>query len=297
MTGVLLIDKPEGLTSFGTLIRVKKIIGQKKCGHTGTLDPMATGALTVLLGNATRFAELLPSHNKEYLATIRLGITTDTLDITGTVIEEKEVSATKQDFENILTKFRGKIMQVPPMYSAVSVDGKRLYELARKGETAERQAREIEIFSLELVESNEEKNEYTVSVACSAGTYIRTLADDIGSALGCGAVLTALRRTSANGYPVEKALDLDALKAAKENGTLDEHIMSVDSVMTAYPAVYVTEAQAKRFSNGGELMTDRLHINGETGYYRVYGPGRKFLGLGENRGDGNMYVKKVFRDE
>lgn len=297
MTGILIIDKPEGLTSFGTLIRIKKIINQKKCGHTGTLDPMATGALTVLLGNATRFSELLPVHDKSYDAVLKLGVITDTLDITGEVLETHEVTAKRSDFESVLNSFRGKISQLPPMYSAVSVDGVRLYQLARKGETVERQARTVTIHSLDLIDCDEKNNEYKIHVCCSAGTYIRTLADDIGRALGCGTVLTSLRRTEANGYPVEKALTLDALKEAVENGTLADHIMSVDSVMTAYPDVHVTQPQAVRFSNGNPLMLSRVTGADEKGIYRVYGPDGDFLGLGENTDGENLTSRKIFVKE
>lgn len=296
MTGILLIDKPEGLTSFGALIRVKKIINQKKCGHCGTLDPMATGVLTVLLGGATRFAEIMPDSSKAYRAGIKLGTVTDTLDITGRVLEQNEVSVTKEEFEDAAKRFLGKIRQLPPMYSAVSVDGKRLYELARKGETVERKERDAEIFALNIVDSDEAKGEYTVDVACSSGTYIRTLADDIGRALGCGAVLTALRRTVANGYGVENALTLDELEETVKNGELEKHVMSVDSALQAYPAVRVTAAQAVRFSNGGELSADRLDGVPEPGYYRVYAPDGAFLGAGENRG-GSLYVKKLYKED
>ena len=296
MTGILLIDKPEGLTSFGALIRVKKIINQKKCGHCGTLDPMATGVLTVLLGGATRFAEIMPDSSKAYRAGIKLGTVTDTLDITGKVLEHNEVSVTKEEFEAAAKRFLGKIRQLPPMYSAVSVDGKRLYELARKGETVERKERDAEIFALDIVDCDEAKGEYTVDVACSSGTYIRTLADDIGRALGCGAVLTALRRTVANGYGVENALTLDELEETVKNGELEKHVMSVDSALQAYPAVRVTAAQAVRFSNGGELSADRLDGVPEPGYYRVYAPDGAFLGAGESR-DGSLYVKKLYKED
>lgn len=295
MTGVLLIDKPEGLTSFGALIRVKKIINQKKCGHTGTLDPMATGVLTVMLGSATRFCELLPDHDKAYTATVRLGLETDTLDITGKVLRESPVTATRQDVEKALEGFRGRISQLPPMYSAVSVNGQRLYELARKGEEVERTPREVEITELTLLGCDEAKGEYTLHIACSAGTYIRTLADDLGKKLGCGAVLTALRRTKANGHTVEKALTLEELREAAENGTLEQHLMTVEQAMESYPAVTVTAAQAKRFANGGELMLSRVGGAEQPGYYRVKGPDGTFLGLGENNGGENLLVKRVYR--
>ena len=297
MTGILLIDKPEGLTSFGALIRVKKIIGQKKCGHTGTLDPLATGVLTVMLGNATRFCELLPDHDKEYIASFRLGTVTDTFDITGKVLKISEVNSTAADVRAALEEFKGKIKQTPPMFSAVSVNGKRLYELARKGEEIEREERDAEIFELEMLDCDEGKGEYTVRVACSGGTYVRTLTDDLGKKLGCGAVLTALRRTRANGFSVENALTLDELKAAVEAGELGNHILSVESALESYPKVVVSSAQAVRFANGGELLVERLRGAKKDGIYRVFDPQMKFLGLGENDGGENLLVKRVFKAE
>lgn len=297
MTGVLLIDKPEGLTSFGTLIRVKKIIGQKKCGHTGTLDPMATGILTVMLGGATRFCELLPDHDKAYIAKIRFGIITDTLDITGKILEEHEADISENDIITLLPKFTGKIQQIPPMFSAVSVDGQRLYDLARKGEEVERKPRETDIYSITPDNWDDEKKELTVTVHCSSGTYIRTLADDMGRALGCGAVLTALRRVRANGFGIENALTLEELEKAASNGVLGEKILSIEAVLGSYPAVHVTDAQATRFGNGGDLLLSRLYSGQEKGIYRVFGPGEVFLGLGENDGGESLLVKKVFRGD
>lgn len=300
MTGLLLIDKPEGVTSFGALMRVKRIISQKKCGHTGTLDPMATGVLTVLLGGATRFSELLPDHNKAYVAKLRLGTVTDTLDITGTVLEENPVTATKEDFIASLAPFRGEISQLPPMYSAVSVNGKRLYELAREGKEVERTPRTVFISELELISADEEKNEYEIKVSCSSGTYIRTLADDIGRALGCGATLVSLRRTLANSFTAEQALTLEELEQAVADGRLEEYILPLDKALEYYPKVTVSEKQAVRFLNGGALALERLGPMGEKiarnrGYYRVYSPEGVFLGLGEAEEE-ELKVKRVNPD-
>ena len=220
MTGIIILDKPNGITSFGAVARVRRICREKKCGHSGTLDPMATGVMTVLLGGATRFCELLPNHDKEYIATFRLGITTDTLDITGKILSETPVSSTKADVEAALESFVGEISQLPPMYSAVSVNGQRLYDLARQGIEVERQARKVIIYSADMLEANEEANEYKISVACSSGTYIRTLIDDIGKKLGCGAVMTGLRRTEACGFSLDSCITPDELKELKEKDVL-----------------------------------------------------------------------------
>ncbi len=291
MTGIILIDKPENITSFGAVARVRRICKEKKCGHSGTLDPMATGVMTVLLGGATRFCELLPSHDKAYTASFCLGTVTDTLDITGKVIRESAVDVTPEQVRAAAECFIGEIEQLPPMYSAVSVNGQRLYELARKGIEAERPSRKVNIYSLEFL--SEKDNEYTISVECSSGTYIRTLIYDIGEKLGCGAVLTSLRRTKANGFDISKAVTLEEL----ENGEPESFIIPVEEAMADYPAVTVTAAQANRFSNGGELFTQRLNCPGICGFYRVYSPENVFLGIGEIDGGETMKVKRVYKPD
>lgn len=295
MTGIILLDKPEGITSFGAVARVRRICSEKKCGHTGTLDPMATGVLTIMLGGATRFCELLPGHDKAYVASFRLGTVTDTLDITGKILETREVTATAEQVREKLTEFVGEISQLPPMYSAVSVDGKRLYELARQGIEVERKARQVTVYSIEMLSENEESGEYTISVECSSGTYIRTLISDLGEALGCGAVMTDLRRTKANGFGIENAVTLEELSAAAENGTLEELIIPVDKALEEYPVIKVTAAQAKRFSNGGELDLQRLKYPRTLGYFRIYDPENRFIGLGEIGTGDSLAVKRVYQ--
>ena len=298
MSGILVINKPEGITSFGVIARLRKILGEKKIGHSGTLDPMATGVMTVLVGgSATRFCELLPSHDKAYEATLKLGIITDTLDITGNVLEQREVKATAEDFCREAMKFTGEITQVPPMYSAVSVNGQRLYDLARKGIEVERPERQVTIYSLDILESNEAENEYKICVECSSGTYIRTLIADIGEALDCGAVRTSLNRVKANGFTIEDSVTIDELRALADEGKAHSRIIPVDVALTAYPEMSVSPAQAKRFANGGELAMERVHGCEKPGIYRVYSPEHKFLGLGENDGGENLNVKRVYTGE
>lgn len=292
MTGLILIDKPEGITSFGAVARVRRICKEKKCGHSGTLDPMATGVMTVLLGGATRFCELLPSHDKAYTASFRLGMITDTLDITGKILEEREVAVSEDDVKNAAKKFTGEIEQLPPMYSAVSVNGQRLYELARKGIEAERPTRKVKIFSLEFLENSNE-NEYTINVECSSGTYIRTLISDIGEKLGCGAALTSLCRTKANGFDISEAVTIEEL----ENGNPEDFLIPVDKALAQYPAINVTQAQAKRFLNGGELFTERLNVKTEPGLYRIYDPEKVFIGIGENDATELLKVRRVFKGD
>ena len=295
MTGFLVIDKPTDITSFGAVARVRRIVGEKKAGHTGTLDPMATGVLPIMLGGATRFAPLIATNDKSYRATIRLGLTTDTLDITGKVLSTAKVTAGVDNFEQVLKTFVGDIQQLPPMFSAISKDGVRLYELARQGVEVERQERPVTIYCANLLSANEESHEYVVDVSCSAGTYIRTLAADIGTVLGCGGVLTALRRTRANGFSLEESVTLEQLENAVQNGEVEKHLIPVDKVLEPYPAVKVTPAQAVRFKNGGALDLARIEQQNSPGYFRVYANEKDFLGVGEIReGGAEMTVKRVF---
>lgn len=293
MTGIILLDKPNNMTSFSAVNRVRRLLSVKKAGHTGTLDPMATGVLPIALSSCTRFIDFLPVHDKAYVAEARLGVTTDTLDSTGTVLSESEVNVTREALESVIKNYIGTIKQIPPMYSAISKDGKRLYELARQGIEIEREAREITIYSLSL--TSFEKDRFTLSVECSAGTYIRSLIDDIGRDLGCGAVMTALRRTAANGFSIENCVTLDELQNAVNENRQNEYITPVEKCFDIYPDITVTQGQAKRFSNGGELSRDRLRENLADGIYRVYSPEGLFLGLGEIEPKSEfLKVKRVF---
>ena len=290
MTGFIILDKPAGITSFIGGAIVRRVTSEKKTGHTGTLDPMATGVLPVAVGNATRFIELLPSHDKGYRASFRLGTTTDTLDITGTVLTTNDNIPDEETVKKAISHFTGEIEQLPPMYSAIKKDGKRLYELARQGIEVEREKRIVTIYNCDFV--SYENGEYTIDVKCSKGTYIRSLISDIGEMLGCGAVMTALRRTLSNGFSIDEAHTEDELKSAED---VTAFLIPVDKALEAYPAVRVSEAQAKRFRNGGELDSARIHTKLVPSLYRVYSPDDKFLGLGEFReNETNLFVKRVF---
>lgn len=297
MTGFVFLCKEEGITSFVAASKMRRIFGEKKAGHTGTLDPMATGVLPVAVGNATRFIELIPSHNKAYRASFVLGKTTDTLDITGEVLAETKVTSTKSEVEAVLKNFKGEILQLPPMYSAIKKNGVRLYELARQGIEIERESRKVTIYSLELVSCCEEKNEYVIHVECSSGTYIRSLIADIGEALGCGAVMTALCRTKANGVELSECYTVSQLEKLKEEGRLQEAVVKVDSFIT-YDKIRVSQAQARRFSNGGALDINRFGGKKEPGLYLVYSPENEFLGVGEiDRERTELSVKRVYRGD
>lgn len=280
--GLLVMDKPQGFTSFDLCAKLRGILHQKHIGHTGTLDPMATGVMVVLLGNATRAAELLPEQNKRYTAGFRLGEVTDTLDSTGTLLEEHTCSAKCSDIEGILPQFRGDIMQLPPMYSAVHVGGERLYKLARKGIEVEREPRPVTISHLELLAYNEDTHEGTLDIECSKGTYIRSLIDDIGRELGCGGIMTSLRRTCASGYTLEQAHTIDEAAQAVADGNIEQLLLPVDGALTNMRRCDISAAQAARYRNGGGLSLGRLgslHSGDIDERVRVYSDG-VFIGVG-----------------
>lgn len=284
MNGILVIDKPKEFTSFDVIAVVRRITGQRKAGHTGTLDPNATGVLPVLLGSATKVQDLILNHDKTYEADFRLGLTSDTLDIWGNVTSECETHLTKADLLALLPKFTGEIEQVPPMYSAVQKNGQRLYDLARKGIEVERESRKVTVYRLELLEFDETTQEGRLLAECSKGTYIRTIIDDLGKCLGCGAVMTELRRTNACGFSLEDSITLDRAKELAQNGELEKQIRSVESMFMECGYVAVTDAQAKRFLNGGALDISRTYLAKvnvqDKDIYRVKTKDNRFLGLG-----------------
>ena len=284
MNGVLLIDKPQEFTSFDAVAVVRKITGQKKVGHTGTLDPNATGVLVVLLGNATKAQDLILNHDKTYCADFKLGVVTDTLDIWGKTVSEQKTSLVRQDILNVLSDFVGEIEQIPPMFSAVQKNGKRLYDLARQGIEIERESRKVTVYSLELTQFDENNQCGSIRVSCSKGTYIRTLIDDIGKKLGCGAVMTGLKRTSACGFDIDDCITLERAKELAERGELGESLLSVESLFDKCRCVSVSDAQSRRFSNGGALDIGRTQLKGldlkDGEIFRVKDRSDRFLGLG-----------------
>ncbi|MBQ7045273.1 MAG: tRNA pseudouridine(55) synthase TruB [Clostridia bacterium] len=255
MQGLILVNKPSGITSFKAVSKIKYLCATKRVGHTGTLDPMATGVLPVFIGRATVLSNFLLESDKRYIAEITLGISTDTADITGNVINRQEVNVTKEQIEAVLKTFVGKQMQLPPMYSAIKKDGVRLYTLARQGVEVEREAREIEIHSIDLV-SDFKDNKFSIDVSCSKGTYIRSLCTDIGEKLGVCATLSSLQRTKTAQFCIENCVDLDVL--TKEN--VSQYIISEEAALMHFKEVNITSKQATRFSNGGQLDLDRLKI-------------------------------------
>ncbi len=292
MTGIIPLKKGENITSFFAVNLVRRITGEKKAGHTGTLDPNATGVLPIALGGATRFIELLPTHKKAYKATFTTGFSTDTLDIWGEKTAECEKKATLSELLAVKDNFVGEITQLPPMYSAVRKDGVRLYELARQGVEVEREKRKCEIYTLLIKEEN--NGEFSLYCECSQGTYIRTLISDIGKASGTLATMTSLERTFACGVDISECFTLDELREMSASGTIEKAVIPLEKLLESYPKLTVTDSQAVRFKNGGDLMSNRVkELKGE-GIYRVYGKD-EFLGLGEYiNGSESLTVKRVY---
>lgn len=293
MTGVICLDKPEGISSFFAVKKVSRLLDTKKAGHTGTLDPMATGVLVIMLGSCTRFIDFLPESEKSYTARVMLGKNTDTLDITGDILEEKDVNVTEDELKKTAEKFLGDILQVPPMYSALRKDGVRLYDLARQGVEVEREPRKVQIKELRIYDFD--GSSFSMDVTCSAGTYIRSLAFDIGESLGTGACLTSLRRTAANGFSIDKSLTLEEIEKHLENEDIEKYILPIENALKSYEAVTVSEAQGKRFRNGGELDLNRIHKDFCNSLYRIFASDGSFLGLGEADTENNsLKPKRVF---
>lgn len=283
MDGIVIVDKPQGWTSQDVTARLRRVFGTRRIGHGGTLDPMATGVLPVFVGRATRAVEFFEHAEKTYETVLRLGITTDTEDMTGTVLTEENVSFTEEQLQETLAAFRGEILQVPPMYSALKVNGQKLCDLARKGKTVERQPRPITIHELTLVERGE--NTLRLRVRCSKGTYIRTLCQDIGEALGCGGCMEALRRVRAGEYGIEDAVPLEQLL---ESETPERYLRSLDTMFAHCPAVTLTANQEKRCRNGNPFSSPLPQ-----GTYRAYSQSGEFLMLAKVE-DGVMTTIKSF---
>ena len=285
MDGIVIVDKPQGWTSQDVTARLRRVFGTRRIGHGGTLDPMATGVLPVFVGRATRAVEFFEHAEKTYETVLRLGITTDTEDMTGTVLTEENVSFTEEQLQETLAAFRGEILQVPPMYSALKVNGQKLCDLARKGKTVERQPRPITIHELTLVERGE--NTLRLRVHCSKGTYIRTLCKDIGEKLGCGGCMESLRRVAAGEYAIDEAVPLQTLLDTEEP---EKYLRDVDTMFRNYPAVTLTANQETRCRNGNAFS-----VSLALGTYRAYSQGGEFLMLAKVDGGVMSTIKSFFQ--
>ena len=286
MNGILLVDKPQDWTSNDVVMKLKGVLHQRRIGHSGTLDPMATGLLTVFVGRATRAVEFSEAQTKRYVASLRLGVTTDTQDITGNIISHNTVDITQEQLEAILPKFIGDIVQIPPMYSALKVNGQRLYKIARSGGVVERKGRNVHIESISLVGRDGE--DYVLDITCSKGTYIRTLCHDIGEALGYGGCMSALRRMSVGTFSVENACTLAQIQEKAAEGDAESLLLPVDSLFTELPEIIADEIREKKLRCGNDVSWIAAD-----GKYRVYSEKGEFLMLGRVE-NGRLYTVKSF---
>ncbi|MEG0780193.1 MAG: tRNA pseudouridine(55) synthase TruB [Oscillospiraceae bacterium] len=289
--GILIIDKPQDWTSHDVIAKLRGILREKRIGHAGTLDPLATGVLPVFVGQATRAVEFAENGRKEYIAGLRLGLSTNTQDITGDTLTEAPVLCTRADVEAILPRFTGELLQIPPMYSAIKIGGKKLYELARKGVEVERPPRPVTIYELELFSPqpgtvpSPDAPDYYFRAVCSKGTYIRTLCHDIGAALGCGGCMASLRRTMAAGFTLEQAVTLE--QVAEQGAAL---LLPLDEYFAQYPAYVLPAGRDEFLCRNGNALTAAL----PDGTYRVYAPGGDFLCLSRQVGGNLTAIKNFF---
>lgn len=289
MNGVININKPLGITSHDVVYRLRKLLSIKKIGHTGTLDPDASGVLPMCIGRATKVADMLTAQDKQYVAEVTLGSATDTLDKTGTVTETAEVNVTKADILKAVAEFVGDIEQIPPMYSAIKIDGKKLYELAREGVEIERKPRQVQIDAIEVLDIDLNAGRFSMKIDCSKGTYIRTLCDDIGRRLGCFAHMSALERTKSGRFDISESYTLEQIEEMFGNGDLS-FFTPVDAVFEEYPKLTLSSRKAKKMCNGTRVSVQGIE-DGVT--YRVYDESGNFLTISEAE-DGVLKILKTF---
>lgn len=290
LIGILNVYKPKGMTSHNVVSFVRRQLNMKKVGHTGTLDPQAVGVLPVLIGNATRLSDLIMADEKKYTARVVLGITTDTEDTTGEIIERKAVSVTEEQLIETIRKFTGDIEQIPPMYSAIKVDGQKLYQLARKGVEIERKPRKITVYSIDVYDFDGQS--FMMDVHCGKGTYIRSLCRDIGASLGCGAAMDTLERTMSGVFTVEKAYTFDKIEQAVKAGKIEDLILAPDFVLGDYEGIDVGEENAGKIKNGIRLRPEQLGIKEyeENQLFRIYDKGELICILKIKNCDGQLLL-------
>lgn len=279
MNGIICVNKPKDWTSFDVVAKVRGMARTKKVGHAGTLDPMATGVLPLFFGNATKACDVMPNDDKGYIATFKLGMTTNTLDITGDIETQKESNVTLDELKNVLSEFVGEIEQVPPMFSAIQVNGRRLYDIARTGEVVERKARKVIIKKLKLIDFNEDTQIGIIEVLCSKGTYIRSLSSDIGEKLGVGATLTDLQRHIVGNFTLDDCYTLDELQKFTDEGILEQKALPVEKVFEQLPKIKLNPVQSNKFRNGVKLDLNRVFHKNVEGNHKVFDQDNKFIGL------------------
>lgn len=279
MNGVICVNKPQGFTSFDVIAKLRGIMKIRRLGHGGTLDPMATGVLPVFVGTATKACDIMPDNTKSYRAGFKLGQVTDTQDITGDVLAFSDMAVNRDALEAVIPDFVGDIMQLPPMYSAVQVNGQRLYDLARQGVEVERQPRQIHVDKLILTEYDEDTREGVLEIYCGKGTYIRTIINDIGEKLGCGGIMTSLVRTSSGGFTLAECYTMEEIQQAADENRLEELILPIERVFASLPKLRLNEVQTRMYKNGVKLDISRVHhIKSEVELYSVYGSDGVFIG-------------------
>ena len=288
MNGILLVDKPAGWTSSDVVAKLRGVLHEKRIGHSGTLDPMATGLLVLFAGRATRAVQFAEYHDKRYRAALRLGLVTDTQDITGTPIGGSPREVTEEELENALAGFRGPIRQIPPMYSAIKVKGQKLYEIARRGGQVERQPRPVTIHELRLLGRDGE--DFLLDIRCSKGTYVRTLCHDIGQALGCGACMSALRRLQAGEFSLENAYTLEQIRQAADAGQAESLLLGTDTLFAAFPSLRIGQREEKVLRCGGVFPV----ADAADEVCRVYSESGEFLALGQVENGACRIIKSFF---
>ena len=281
LNGIIIINKPKGFTSFDVIAKLRGMLHIKRLGHAGTLDPMATGVLPVFIGKATKACDILPNDEKSYEAGFKLGIKTDTQDITGNVVYKEKSYVKPDEIYEKVKLFLGETEQIPPMYSAVSIGGKRLYELAREGKEIERRPRRIRVDKIEVLSFDENSQTGNLKIYCSKGTYIRTIIHDLGEALKTGGVLTSLVRTSSSGYDIRESHMLDEVQLIVDNnGSIKDIMLSIDSAFEEYEKIVLNEKYTRLYKNGVRLRSEQVGKIPDERFYRVYGYNKEFLGLG-----------------
>lgn len=292
--GIINVNKEKGFTSFDVVAKLRGIVGQKKIGHTGTLDPDATGVLPVCLGNATKVCELLTDKDKAYEAVVRFGITTDTQDISGTVIERRPVTASIEQVREAVFSFVGEYDQIPPMFSAKKINGKHLYELARAGKVVERKPCRVKILKIDILKEDdfEAQKEISLSIECSKGTYIRTLCQDIGEKLGCGAVMTELKRVKSSCFEIADSYTLSEIQRLKAEDNLEKIIMSVDKVFLDYEELIFKDEIIRQIKNGNKISCDLLETGIKNNTYRIYDEKGVFYAIYEKK-ESESFIRPV----
>ena len=288
MDGIIIVDKPASWTSHDVVAKLRGSLRTKRIGHGGTLDPMATGVLPVFIGRATRAAEFCENAEKEYIAGLRLGLVTDTQDVTGTMVSSIDVSFSPADVSGVFRQFSGALKQIPPMYSAVKINGTKLYQMARRGVDVPRPARDIIVSEIELLSGAE--NEFMFRVVCSKGTYIRTLCHDVGAALGCGGAMSSLRRVRAGRFTIDMARPLDEILEVSSSGLVDSIMIPIDKLFSQHPAFRLSDTESRRHKNGASCLLKGI----SDGSYRFYGPDGEFLSLGEVKSGEARAIKSFF---